>query len=183
MIEETVKSVESGAVRTIEIVKGLRNFSRLDEAAVKHANVHEGLTNTLVLLNFKIKDRIKVVKDFDISISTIECYPGQLNQVFMNIFTNAIQAMDEGGTLTLSTKNFADYITISIADTGSGIPDEIKSKIFDPFFTTKSVGDGTGLGLSISYGIIRKHHGTIDVESKAGEGTAFHIKLPKVLSA
>ncbi|QHT68740.1 PAS domain S-box protein [Rhodocytophaga rosea] len=182
VISETLKSVESGASRTAEIVKGLRNFSRLDEAAIKHAFVHEGLDNTLILLTNQYKDHIKIFKEYDSLIPSIECYPGQLNQVFMNILTNAIQAIEGNGEIYITTSNLPEHISISIRDSGKGMPENVREKIFEPFFTTKPVGQGTGLGLSITYGIIQKHKGEIRVESEPGKGTTFILILPKVLS-
>ena len=108
----------------------------------------------------------------------IQCYFGQLNQVYMNLISNAIDVMPNGGTLTIETKRTADEVIISISDTGPGISEEIQDLIFDPFFTTKEVGKGTGLGLSISYGIIQKHNGTLRVESGSQEGSTFFIHLP-----
>ena len=144
------------------------------------ASVNEGLESTLLLMQSAIKSKnIELVKDLG-NLPEINCFAGQLNQVFMNILTNAVQAMTGKGTITVKT--FVDKLTntvnISIADTGKGMTDEVKSKIFQPFFTTKGVGEGTGLGLSISYGIIKKHDGQIEVESTVGKGTIFIITLP-----
>ncbi len=160
-----------------EIVKGLRNFSRLDENLKKKANIHEGLDNTLTLLKNKYKDRIEIFKDYG-NLPDIECYPGQLNQVFMNILSNSIQAIDGMGIIWITTLNENNHIQIRIKDSGAGMGDDVKSKIFDPFFTTKDVGVGTGLGLSITYGIIEKHQGKIEVESEPGKGAEFIITLP-----
>ena len=176
-IEELIGSIKSGADRTTEIVKGLRNFTRLDEDDMKIANIEEGIDNTLVILNNRIKDRIKVVKDY-CKLPLIMCFPGQLNQVFMNIIFNATDAITNKGEIKIKTKVEQDKAIISISDTGSGMSEEVRSKIFEPFFTTKAVGKGTGLGLSISYGIIEKHKGTIEVKSEPGKGTEFTITLP-----
>jgi signal transduction histidine kinase len=176
-IQMLIKGIEDGARRTAEIVKGLRNFSRLDETDLKRANVNEGIESTLVLLHSTYKDHVELKKDYG-ELPEIECFPGQLNQVFMNLLTNAIQAIPERGTISITTRSLGDRIRISIKDTGGGIPQELLGKIFDPFFTTKEVGKGTGLGLSISLGIIEKHHGTMVVESEPGEGTEFIITLP-----
>ncbi len=182
VIRETIDSIVIGVGRTAEIIKGLRNFSRLDEALLKNADIHEGIDSTLVLLSFQTKDRITVVKDYSPGLESIECYPGLLNQVLMNILTNAIQAMESAGTLSISTRDLDDQVSISISDTGPGIPNEYIPKLFDPFFTTKPVGQGTGLGLSISYSIVKKHQGDISVRSEAGTGATFVITLPKKLS-
>jgi signal transduction histidine kinase len=177
-----LSDIKSGANRTIEIVKGLRVFSRLDEEEQKAANVNECLDSTLVLLRNKTKDRIKVKRYFDQHIVDIMCFPGQLNQVFMNLLTNAIQAIPEDkmdGEVMIYTENVSDSIIIRILDNGSGIPEDVKKRIFEPFYTTKAVGIGTGLGLSISYGIIEKHGGKIYVNSEVDKGTEFVIELPK----
>ena len=170
--------IEEGARRTKEIVAGLRNFSRVNEDEWKMADVNEGILTTLTLLQNECKNKINVHKQLN-PLPLIECQPGKLNQVFMNLFTNAIQAIDESGDIYVSTHESGDEIQIEIKDTGSGIPAEIRDRIFEPFFTTKDVGKGTGLGLAISYGIIEKHHGQISVESQPGQGTTFVILLPK----
>lgn len=183
-VEELVADIQKGAVRTMEIVKGLRVFSRLDEEEQKPANVNENLDATLVLLRNKTKDKIAVRKFYDSSIEDITCYPGQLNQVFMNILSNAIQAIPEGrkdGEIMVYTENRAEEVIIRIKDNGSGIAEDVQKRIFEPFFTTKAVGVGTGLGLSIVYGIVEKHGGKIYVNSKVGEGTEFVIHLPKAV--
>lgn len=166
-----------GSKRVKEIVTALRNFSRLDEAEFKRADIHEGLESTLMLLNNEFGDRIRVQKDYDV-IPPIDCLPGHLNQVFMNLLLNAAQAIRGEGTIWITTRKIDDRVRIVIRDNGPGIPKAVRENIFDPFFTTKPVGMGTGLGLSISYGIIRKHDGTIEVSSKEGEGTTFTITLP-----
>jgi two-component system, NtrC family, sensor kinase len=179
-IEMLLSSISDGANRTTEIVKGLRNFSRLDESDRKKASLNEGIESTLLILQSNLKQKnIRLVKLLG-EMPEIQCYAGQLNQVFMNILNNAIQAMPQQGTLTVKT--FLDpqdhLIKIAISDTGSGIPEAVLNKIFDPFFTTKQVGEGTGLGLSISYGIVKKHNGTIEVQSEVGKGSTFVIQLP-----
>jgi signal transduction histidine kinase len=183
-LDEMLIDIKEGAVRTIEIVKGLRIFSRLDEEAEKEANINECLDATAVLLNNKMKNRVTLKKEMDPEIPEINCFPGQLNQVFMNIISNAIQAFREDQQdcqITIGTKQSPDKITISIKDNGSGMNEETKNRLFEPFYTTKPVGVGTGLGLSISYGIIEKHHGNISLKSELGEGTEFIIELPKNL--
>lgn len=172
------KDVNDGLERIRRIVLDLRNFSRLDEAERKRVNLVEGIESTLNLLHHKLRDSIKVVKDFQ-TIPDISCFPSQLNQVFMNIIVNAIQAMTEKkGTLTIQTSHNDDNIYVRFIDEGEGIPESILSRIFEPFFTTKQIGSGTGLGLSISYGIIKKHQGDIDYHSEPGKGTTCTIKLP-----
>jgi len=176
-INKLIESIKNGTNRTTEIVKGLRTFSRLDEDILKIADIHEGLDSTLILLHNKYKNRIEIVKKYG-NIPLIECYPGQLNQVFMNILSNAVDAIDDKGTITISTSISDRFIKVSIKDTGQGIPENIKEKIFDPFFTTKGVGKGTGLGLSITQSIIEKHKGSISIKSEDGKGTEFIILLP-----
>jgi two-component system, NtrC family, sensor kinase len=177
-VDDLLRGIEEGAIRTAEIVKGLRNFSRHDQDALKKASLNEGIESTLTLLHSTYKDRIDIVKDLG-NIPEVECFPGQINQVFMNILSNAIQAINDKGKIFVSTTIAPENkVCVTISDTGGGIPENIQSKIFDPFFTTKDVGKGTGLGLSISYGIIQKHNGTIEVSSKQGEGTIFVITLP-----
>ncbi|MEO1253863.1 MAG: ATP-binding protein, partial [Bacteroidota bacterium] len=183
-LSSLVDDIKEGAVRTIEIVKGLRVFSRLDEEDMKDANINECLDATLVLLKNKTKNSIKITKKYDDELPEILCYPGQLNQVFMNIINNAIQAMPEdkeNAEITVATEKTKEGINIRLKDNGSGMSDEVKQRIFEPFFTTKPVGVGTGLGMSISYGIIEKHHGQLHVESELGVGTEFIIELPKAV--
>ncbi|MCX6328602.1 MAG: ATP-binding protein [Bacteroidia bacterium] len=176
-INKLIESIKNGTNRTTDIVRGLRTFSRLDEDILKMADLHEGLDSTLILLHNKYKNRIEVIKNYG-DIPHIECYPGQLNQVFMNLLSNAVDAIDDKGSITISTSLSDSLIKISIKDTGQGIPENIREKIFDPFFTTKGVGKGTGLGLSISQSIIEKHKGTMTYISEPGKGTEFIIVLP-----
>lgn len=176
-IQELLKGIEEGASRTTEIVKGLRNFSRLDQNIIKKANMNEGIESTLTLLHSVYKDRIEIEKDLG-EIQEVECLPGQINQVLMNILSNAIQAIHDKGEIFIKTWEEEPMVKISIKDTGIGMSEVTKQKIFDPFFTTKEVGKGTGLGLSISYGIIEKHKGKIEVNSEPGKGTEFIISLP-----
>ncbi|MCP4459748.1 MAG: hypothetical protein GY816_17255 [Cytophagales bacterium] len=182
-LDVMIRDVNYGVTRTIEIVKGLRVFSRLDEEEMKRANINENLDATLILLKNKTKNKIKISKFYDDKMKEIDCYPGQLNQVFMNIMNNAIQAIPderEDGELVIYTEETADDINVRIKDNGTGIPDDVKDRIWEPFFTTKAVGVGTGLGMSITYSIIEKHHGKIELESEVGKGTEFIISIPKV---
>lgn len=177
-INDLIRGIKEGAHRTSEIVKSLRSFSRLDENDLKQANINHGIESTLLILRNKLKNRIEVIKEFD-DLPEIFCFPGKLNQVFMNILTNAAQAIIGEGKIYVKTKYKDGNIVIEIKDTGVGMPEDVRKKVFDPFFTTKDVGDGTGLGLSISFGIIETHNGTITVESAPGEGTEFVITLPE----
>ncbi|MBD0260110.1 MAG: hypothetical protein ICV83_30700, partial [Cytophagales bacterium] len=176
---ELVNSIKKGATRTSEIVKGLRNFARDDSEEKKPANLHEGIDSTLLILQSSLTDRVKVVKQYDANLPPVECHLGQLNQVFMNILSNALHAIEGPGTITITTRDQPRHVELCFADTGQGMQAEVKGKIFEPFFTTKEVGKGTGLGLSITYGIIQKHCGTIAVESSPGAGATFRITLPK----
>ncbi|MGE4133697.1 MAG: ATP-binding protein [Bdellovibrionales bacterium] len=177
-LPKLIASCEDGARRTRDIVLGLRNFSRLDEAQIKEVDVHEGIENTLRLLTGEIKNRIEIVRDFA-HLPMVRCYPSQLNQVFMNVLSNAAQAIDGEGKIFISTRVLAeDRVEVDIRDTGKGMSKATLEKIFDPFFTTKTMGSGTGLGLSISYGVIQKHGGEILVSSELGKGTEFRIVLP-----
>lgn len=177
-IKQLLGGIEEGASRTADIVSNLRSFSRLDESDLKKVNIHEGIESTLSLLKSKYKKRIQIVKEYG-DIPMVDCYPGKLNQVFMNILSNAIDAIKESGTITIKTFKYNDdKIAVSFKDTGSGIPEDVQKRIFEPFFTTKKVEQGTGLGLSISFGIVQDHKGEIQLHSKVGEGTEFVIILP-----
>lgn len=181
-INSLVKDIKIGAIRTTDIVKGLRNFSRFDEGIPQYGDIHNDLDAAIMLLRAKLIKDITVSKKYGDKIPEISALHGQLNQVFTNIIANAIQAMEYGGKLTILTKtilvNGKNHVSISIKDTGVGMSQQVKDKIFEPFFTTKDIGEGTGLGLSISYGIIQKHQGNIEVFTEAGKGTEFVITLP-----
>lgn len=172
-----IKSCEDGAKRVRDIVVGLRNFSRLDEAQIQDVDVNEALDNTLSLLQGELKNRIHVIKVYG-ALPKLRCYSSQLNQVFMNILSNAAQAIQGKGEITIRTSAEQEALKIQISDTGQGMSSEILEKIFDPFFTTKDVGQGTGLGLSITYGIVKRHGGDIQVQSEVGKGTTFVVNLP-----
>ena len=182
-LPKTLSSMEMGAERMRQLVLSLRNFSRVDEAEVKLVNLHEGIESTLLILNHQLKQRIEVVKQYG-DLPLVECYPAQLNQVFMNILQNAIDALQDAGErphkqIVIKTETVAgNQIQVRIQDNGPGMPSEIKDKIFDPFFTTKAVGKGTGLGLSICFQIINKHQGQMEVIAQPNQGTEFAIALP-----
>jgi len=180
-LDDLIHDVETGATRIKRIVQDLRNFSRLDEAEQKTVNIHESLDTTLNLLGHIYEKRVTIHKQYG-EIPPVECYAGQLNQVFMNLLANAAQSIPRVGNVWISTSCQGDQVRISIRDDGKGIPEDTLPKIFDPFFTTKDVGEGTGLGLSISYGIIEKHQGEITVKSQVGEGTEFVVTIPLDLS-
>lgn len=175
-----IKGIKDGSQRTADIVKGLRLFSRLNEDELKKANIHENLDSTLLMLHSQYKNRITIEKSYA-DLPDIDCYPGKLNQVFMNILSNAVQAIEGKGTINITTVlRDEGFVEIRMKDSGTGMSEAVQKRIFEPFFTTKDVGKGTGLGLSISLGIIEKHGGEIAVESVLGEGTEFVIKLPIV---
>jgi signal transduction histidine kinase len=177
-----INSCKNAALRVKDIVMSLRNFSRLDEAELKDVLLEEGLDSTLALLYHTIKNRIRIEKHYALQ-KPVRCRAGQINQVFMNLLSNAIQAIPDKGVITVSTLCQGDSAVVIIQDTGTGMDAEILKRIFDPFFTTKKIGEGTGLGLSISYGIIEKHHGYISVTSKPGFGTCFTVSLPFIQPA
>lgn len=184
-LDDLIKDINYGVTRTIEIVKGLRVFSRLDEEESKPANINENIDATLTLLKNKTKNRIAITKYYDEKMQQIECFPGQLNQVFMNILNNSIQAIPEerkDGEITIYTEEEDESVVIRLKDNGVGIPEDVQKRIWEPFFTTKPVGVGTGLGMSITFGIIEKHSGKIELQSEVGKGTEFVITLPKKLS-
>lgn len=206
-LPKVMASMQVGAERIREIVKSLRIFSRLDESEFKTADIHEGIDSTLMILKHRTKgysnhSDIQITKDYD-GLLLIECYPGQLNQVFMNILSNAIDALEMATTdsalqgdshgecaspelstappiIHIQTRQLDNgWVTISISDNGPGIPKDVQTRLFDPFFTTKPVGQGTGMGLAISHEIIaQKHGGTLTCTSSLGEGTQFLIKIP-----
>jgi hypothetical protein len=178
-----LKGMEDGANRTVEIVKGLKIFSRVDESDLNLVNINEGVESTLIILNYQMGNSIHLVKELG-NIPSIECYAGKLNQVFMNILTNSIYALlkdQENKKPTIWVKSWLkdpEHIAISMKDNGPGMTPEVRAKIFEPFFTTKQVGDGTGLGLSIVFKIIEVHNGNIQVNTEVGKGTEFIITLP-----
>ncbi|MBH8576219.1 HAMP domain-containing protein [Nostocaceae cyanobacterium CENA369] len=196
-LQKMLSSMKMGTERIRNIVLSLRNFSRMDEAEFKVVDIHEGIESTLLILQHRFKEKptrpaIEIMRDYS-NLPQIECYAGQLNQVFMNILVNAIDALDEMNSHHTSEQikaNFSQitirtlvidsqWVEIAIADNAMGMPEQVKNRIFDPFFTTKPVGKGTGMGMAISYQIIvEKHGGKLDCFSTLGEGTEFIIKLP-----
>lgn len=176
-MEDLTRSCMEGAKRTKDIVLGLRTFSRMDESTFRPEDIHEGLKSTLRLLATEFKDRIQLHEQYG-ELPAVECSLSQMNQVFMNLLSNAAQAIQGKGDIWVRTSVQDDKVRIEIEDSGAGIPKEHLEKIFDPFFTTKKVGEGTGLGLSIAYGLVQKHRGTISVYSELGKGTRFVILIP-----
>ena len=185
-------SMQEGANRIKQIVLSLRNFSRLDENDRKLVDLHEGIESTLVILQHRLKEQpkrreIQIIKEYG-KLPQIECYPAEINQVFMNVLSNAIDALEDSAansngeaiqiriTTEISSEN---QVCVRIADNAAGISTEVQSRIFDPFFTTKPVGRGTGLGLSISYQIVKdRHEGELRCYSELGKGTEFAIEVP-----
>ncbi len=192
-LAKLLQSMKMGTQRIREIVLSLRNFSRIDQTVYKAIDLHEGINSSLLILRHRLKatsggSAIEVIKDYA-QLPPVECFAGQLNQVFMNLLANAIDALEDrnsqteqptGPTLWLSTQLIENnWVRVTVADNGAGIPEEVRSRIFNPFFTTKPIGKGTGLGLSISYKIVtEKHAGKIWCDSKLGEGTKFIVELP-----
>ena len=196
-LAKIITSMQTGTDRICQIVLSLRNFSRMDEAASKSVSIHEGIDSTLMILQHRLNPHsnfpaIEVIKDYG-QLPLVECYPGQLNQVFMNLLANAIDTLEEAraqrtlqenndrpSQITIQTSLLdSQWVEIVIADNGKGIPQEIKKRIFDPFFTTKEIGKGTGMGLSISYQIITEtHSGKLECFSNSNQGTKFSIQIP-----
>ena len=196
-VTKVLHSMNIGTERIRDIVLSLRNFSRLDESEFKAVDIHEGIDNTLMILQHRLKasdksPEIQVVRDYG-NLVNVECYAGQLNQVFMNILVNALDALEEVNTkrtyqeiqdnpsqIAIRTSVIdSQWVKIAFADNGPGIPDSIQKQIFNPFFTTKPVGKGTGMGMAISYQIItEKHSGKLEFFSVPGEGTEFVVQIP-----
>ena len=189
-LPKIIGSMRTGSDRIRNIVLSLRNFSRLDEADCKVVNIHEGIESALVVLQHRFRRSVssqteqqetQLIKDYG-NLPPIECYPGQMNQVFMHILDNALDALHDSDrtipTLRIHTQYEGDRCLIKIADNGSGIPKHHLSQIFNPFFTTKPVGEGTGLGLAVSYQTVKHHHGRLTCTSTPGQGTEFVIDIP-----
>ena len=172
-----IDNFRDGSSRINAIVSDLRAFSRMDRDIVSEVDLHASLEMSLNLLRNQYKDRIEIHKDYG-QIPQIKGYPGKLNQVFMNLLSNAFYAVKDRGSVWIKTRSVSDAVEIEITDSGAGIPQKDIKRIFEPFFTTKPVGQGTGLGLSISYGIIEQHRGKIQVASSPEKGTVFTIQLP-----
>ena len=186
-LPKTIQSMRMGAERIKQIVLSLRTFSRMDEAEYKTVDLHQGLDSTLVILEHRFKESgqhsgIQITKNYG-DLPPVACYAGQINQVFMNILVNAVDALEDTQTadaeITITTACQKEQVIITIADNGPGIPEEVRGKIFDPFFTTKAVGKGTGMGMAISYQIVvDKHHGQLLCTSSPDSGVIFSICLP-----
>lgn len=176
-VRQRLDAMRLGVDRVEDLVVKLRTFSRLDEAEVKTIEIEESIESVLTLLQHKLTDRLTVTRQYG-DVKRVSCYPGPLNQVIMNIVSNAVDAIEGSGTITIATKRADTMLAISVTDSGCGIPAAIRDRVFDPFFTTKPVGAGTGLGLSISYGIVQRHGGLLEIRSEEGRGTEVTIKIP-----
>ena len=177
LVETNHEVIATAGGRVANIVQSLRSFARLDEALFQHVDIHKSIDTTLTLIHHELRNKAKVIKEYG-EIPRIQCYPSELNQVFMNLLRNAAQAIEEQGTITIATYADQAQVYVKISDTGKGIPPEALPRIYDPGFTTRNGGVGKGLGLSIVYNIIQKHHGDIKVESEVGKGTRVTITLP-----
>jgi hypothetical protein len=180
-IRDMVRVIQNGARRTKEIVQALHNYSRTDDERIVDFDLNRGLDDSLELLRHHLKGHVEVSRRYG-DVGRVRGHAGQLNQVFMNLLTNAAQALSsvDGARIEVVTERKDGVVTIRIADNGPGISQEILPKIFDPFFTTKEVGQGSGLGLSIVHGIVERHGGTIEVDTSLGKGTTFVVTLPAV---
>jgi len=175
--KKLAKEIESSTGRISDLVKAIKEYSFMDQTPIQDVDVHQGLENTLVMLAYKLKNRITIEKHLDQTIPRIYANGSELNLVWTNLIDNAADAMKAGGTLIIRTSSDANTVLVEIQDTGEGIPAEIQNKIFEPFFTTKKMGEGTGLGLDTVYRIIHKHHGNIRFDSQPGN-TRFQVRLP-----
>lgn len=176
-LKSLVKESLEGADRIKKIVQDLKNFSRVDEAEMKMADINSGIESTINIVWNELKYKATLKKEYG-NIPQTKCNPGQLNQIFMNILVNAAHAIEKQGEIGIRTWAVDNAIKVTIADTGCGIPKDKINRIFEPFYTTKEVGKGTGLGLSIAYDIVKKHNGMIDVKSEVGKGTTFTVTIP-----
>jgi PAS domain S-box-containing protein len=176
-VNDLIRESRDGTDRIRKIVQDLKDFAHPGDDKLKYADINRNIESTLNIVWNELKYKANVIKELG-NLPQVECYPHQLNQVFMNILVNAGQAIEKKGEIKIVTELFEINVMVSISDTGSGIPEENLTKIFDPFFTTKEVGKGTGLGLNVAYNIIKRHKGVIDVESTPGKGTTFRITIP-----
>jgi signal transduction histidine kinase len=178
--EQLMTEIEDSTVRISTLVGAAKQYSQMDRAAHADIDVKEGLISTVIMLGHKIKSGppVTLVKEFAPDLPTVPAHPAELNQVWTNLIDNALQAMPDGGTLTIRTSLDGDCVLVEIGDTGAGVPPELRDKIFEPFFTTKPVGEGTGLGLDICYRVItQRHGGDLRVVSQPGD-TRFQVRLP-----
>jgi len=175
--KELLADSADGITQLASLVQNLKGFARVDRDGMDLMDVNEGVESALMIAAHQLRDRINVVRKLD-SVPRVRGMPSQLNQVFLNLITNAAQAMPEEGTLTVATRATDGNVEIAFSDTGCGIPDDVLPKIFDPFFTTKAPGEGTGLGLSIVHKIVKSHGGSIKVRTTPNRGSEFTVMLP-----
>ena len=175
--DELLKDSVDGLVQIANLVKNLKGFARVDQDGMDLMDVNESVESALVIAAHQLRDRIEVKRELT-PVPRIRGVASQINQVLLNLITNAAQAMGDAGTLSVASRRSGDQIEIDITDSGPGIPDDVLPKIFDPFFTTKPVGEGTGLGLSIVHKIVQSHGGAIKVRTAAGKGTTFTVSFP-----
>jgi signal transduction histidine kinase len=176
-ISKLIGEIEVSTKRISELVRAIKEYSYMDQAAMQEIDLHQGLENTLTILHYRLKGGIKVVREYDANLPRICAYGGELNQIWTNLISNAIEAMQGKGELRVRTARELDRVLVEFGDNGPGIPPEVLPHIFDPFFTTKGVGEGTGLGLDTVCRIIRNHLGEIRVSSHPGD-TRFQVYLP-----
>jgi signal transduction histidine kinase len=177
-IDSLVEELSAASSRITTLVGAMKTYSRVDKSAMEKIDIHDGIESTLVILQHRLKGGVEVVRDYDRDMPKVQAYSGELNQVWINLIDNAIDATDGKGTLTIRTAREADRVLVEIGDDGPGIPTELQRRVFEPFVTTKDVGKGTGLGLDISYRIVvRRHHGDLSVTSSPGD-TRFQVRLP-----
>lgn len=174
---ELLEDSAEGLKQMSNLVLNLKGFARVDRDGMDTIDLNDSVRSALTIAGHQLRDRIQVVQELG-DVPKVKCMPSQINQVFLNMITNASQAMDDDGTLTIRSVAKPNVVEVSFEDTGHGIPDDVLPKIFDPFFTTKSVGEGTGLGLSIVHKIVQGHGGAIRVKSQVGKGTTFFVELP-----
>ena len=176
-ISQLIAQIESGASKMSELVRAVKEYSYMDQAPEQEIDVHAGLENTLIMLRYRLKHGIEVVLDFDRGLPTVRAHGSELNQVWTNLISNAVDAMNEKGILRIRTSREGKCALVEMIDNGPGIPPELRPRIFEPFFTTKAVGEGTGLGLDAVYRIVTNHHGSVTFESRPGE-TRFMVRIP-----
>jgi len=176
-LESLVGNFEEGAKRIHSIIGDLRTFSRMESEDFREIDIHSQIDLALSLLQNEYRGRLEIVKDYG-ELPPVECHPGRLNQVIMNLLLNACQAISGEGEVLIRTRSEGKTVSIEVKDNGEGIDPMHVDRIFEPFFTTKPVGKGTGLGLSISYAIVQQHGGAIEVDSEKGRGTRFLVRLP-----
>jgi signal transduction histidine kinase len=176
-INRLLDEIENSMKRITELVRSIKDYSYMDQMPEQEVDIHSGIDTTLIMLKHRLKNGVEVVREYDRDIPRMTVRGSELNQVWTNLITNAVDAMNGKGILRIVTKCFEGKALVKIIDNGVGIPPEIKDRIFEPFFTTKGVNEGTGLGLDIAARVVRNHGGDIHVESKPGE-TVFAVRLP-----